>query len=172
MADSAVREFRKVSLIHFDGRKKYRSPHLALFVSRGHVLRTCRVNIEQLTRLSRSKRIDVSRTSRLSALGDGRGFLVDRTDSYECRDPNASDMCSDMVSLESHKESRHSHVLMPVLLSACAIPISMFFWIVNVVYSILWPDTANLTEGFVYTTYDFKCVREYSCLGIKIKKYI
>ncbi|KYN35320.1 Transmembrane protein 19 [Trachymyrmex septentrionalis] len=51
-----------------------------------------------------------------------------------------------MVSLGSHKESRHSHVLMPVLLSACAIPISMFFWIVNVVYSILWPDTVNLTE--------------------------
>ncbi|KAG5314881.1 TMM19 protein, partial [Pseudoatta argentina] len=68
-------------------------------------------------------------------------------------------VCSDMVSLGSYKESRHSHVFMPVLLSACAIPISMFFWIVNVVYSILWPDTVNSTEGFVYTTYDFKCVR-------------
>ncbi|KAG5330923.1 TMM19 protein, partial [Acromyrmex heyeri] len=56
-----------------------------------------------------------------------------------------------MVSLGSYKESRHSHVFMPVLLSACAIPISMFFWIVNVVYSILWPDTVNSTEvGFKY----------------------
>ncbi|XP_071557566.1 transmembrane protein 19 [Temnothorax nylanderi] len=53
------------------------------------------------------------------------------------------------MSLGSRKETRHSghsRVLMPVLLSACAIPISMLFWIVNVAYSILWPDTANSTE--------------------------
>ncbi|KAH0949612.1 hypothetical protein HN011_006047 [Eciton burchellii] len=36
---------------------------------------------------------------------------------------------------------------MPVLLSACAIPISMLFWIINVAYSILWPDGVNSTEG-------------------------
>ncbi|KAL0117308.1 hypothetical protein PUN28_010275 [Cardiocondyla obscurior] len=51
-----------------------------------------------------------------------------------------------MVSHGSRKESRHSRVLLPVLLSACAIPISMLFWIVNVAYSILWPDAANSAE--------------------------
>ncbi|XP_011697403.1 PREDICTED: transmembrane protein 19 [Wasmannia auropunctata] len=50
-----------------------------------------------------------------------------------------------MVSLGSRKESRHSRVLWPVILSACAIPISMLFWIVNVAYSIMWPDTADPT---------------------------
>lgn len=57
----------------------------------------------------------------------------------------------DMSSLGNHEETRHSHILMPVLLSACAIPISMLFWIINVVYSILWPDTRKFTEGFVYS---------------------
>ncbi|KAL6266245.1 hypothetical protein P5V15_003104 [Pogonomyrmex californicus] len=52
-----------------------------------------------------------------------------------------------MISLGSRKESRHSGVLVPVLLSACAIPISMLFWIVNVAYSILWPDTTDSAEG-------------------------
>ncbi|XP_011875396.1 PREDICTED: transmembrane protein 19 isoform X2 [Vollenhovia emeryi] len=52
-----------------------------------------------------------------------------------------------MISPGSRRDSRHSRVLMPVLLSACAIPISMLFWIVNVAYLILWPDaTANSTE--------------------------
>ncbi|XP_011159771.1 transmembrane protein 19 [Solenopsis invicta] len=51
-----------------------------------------------------------------------------------------------MLSFGSCKEYRHFRVLMPVLLSACAIPISMLFWIVNVTYSLLWPDTTNLTE--------------------------
>lgn len=55
----------------------------------------------------------------------------------------------DMGSHGSRKESRHSRMLMPVFLSTCAIPISMLFWIVNVAYSILWPDAADSTEGFV-----------------------
>jgi len=77
--------------------------------------------------------------------------LFSRTKSIglTCRNPSTFDVCSDMVSTGSSKESRHSRVLMPVLLSACAIPISMLFWIVNVTYSILWPDTANPAEGFV-----------------------
>lgn len=51
------------------------------------------------------------------------------------------------MSVENRKKDRHSYVLMPVLLSACAIPISMMFWIVNVAYSILWPDAENSIEG-------------------------
>ncbi|XP_043268690.1 transmembrane protein 19 isoform X2 [Venturia canescens] len=41
-----------------------------------------------------------------------------------------------------------SHVLLPVLLSAFAIPVSMLFWIVNVVYSILSPDSDYHAEGY------------------------
>ncbi|EFN79841.1 Transmembrane protein 19 [Harpegnathos saltator] len=37
---------------------------------------------------------------------------------------------------------------MPVLVSACAIPISMIFWIANVAYSILSPESLNSTEGY------------------------
>ncbi|XP_072751914.1 transmembrane protein 19 isoform X2 [Anoplolepis gracilipes] len=51
-----------------------------------------------------------------------------------------------MIFRGNREEARHSRVLMPVFLSACAIPISMLFWIVNVAYSILWPDTRNFTE--------------------------
>lgn len=47
-----------------------------------------------------------------------------------------------MVSIE-RQGNRRSHMLMPVLLSACAIPVSMAFWIVNVVYSILQPESKN-----------------------------
>ncbi|EZA58064.1 hypothetical protein DMN91_006310 [Ooceraea biroi] len=53
-----------------------------------------------------------------------------------------------MISLGNRKDSKRSHVLMPVVLSACAIPISMLFWIVNVTYSIIWPDTVNSTEEY------------------------
>lgn len=60
--------------------------------------------------------------------------------------------CSNMITCDSRKENRHSFVLMPVLMSACAIPISMLFWTVNVAYSILWP--AHSTEGFVYDRSD------------------
>ena len=38
------------------------------------------------------------------------------------------------------KENERSHVLVPVLLTACAIPISMLFWIVNVIYSTFHPN--------------------------------
>ncbi|KAL6427539.1 hypothetical protein ACFW04_008788 [Cataglyphis niger] len=51
-----------------------------------------------------------------------------------------------MIFFGNREEARHSRVLMPVFLGACAIPISMLFWIVNVAYSILWPDTRNFTE--------------------------
>lgn len=57
----------------------------------------------------------------------------------------------DMSPLGNHEEAGHSRVLMPVLLSACAIPISMLFWIINVAYSILWPDSRKFMEGFVYS---------------------
>ncbi|XP_034948006.1 transmembrane protein 19 [Chelonus insularis] len=39
-----------------------------------------------------------------------------------------------------------SHVLIPVLLSAFAIPLSMLFWIVNVIYSIIAPDSEYHSE--------------------------
>ncbi|XP_076766191.1 transmembrane protein 19 [Xylocopa sonorina] len=51
-----------------------------------------------------------------------------------------------MVSLKSN-ENKRSHVLMPVLLSACAIPISMMFWFINVVYSIFYSHSENHFEG-------------------------
>lgn len=51
--------------------------------------------------------------------------------------------------LKKQEDSR-SHVLMPVLLTACAIPVSMLFWIVNVAYSILQPDSrASFDEHLV-----------------------
>lgn len=43
-------------------------------------------------------------------------------------------------------EVKKSHVLLPVLLSAIAIPVSMLFWIINVVYSILTPEEDNHYE--------------------------
>jgi len=58
-------------------------------------------------------------------------------------------MSANKMFVGNYKKDLRSYVLMPVLLSACAIPISMLFWIVNVVYSILWPDE-NSTEGIVY----------------------
>ncbi|CAL1688070.1 unnamed protein product [Lasius platythorax] len=51
-----------------------------------------------------------------------------------------------MIFVGSPEQVRRYRVLMPVFLSACAIPISMLLWIVNVAYSILWPDTRNFTE--------------------------
>ncbi|XP_029160150.1 transmembrane protein 19 [Nylanderia fulva] len=51
-----------------------------------------------------------------------------------------------MISPGNREETRHSRVFMPVVLSACAIPISMVFWIVNVAYSILWSNSRNFTE--------------------------
>ncbi|XP_014467810.1 PREDICTED: transmembrane protein 19 [Dinoponera quadriceps] len=51
-----------------------------------------------------------------------------------------------MVDFE-HREGRSSYVL-PVLVSACALPISMLFWIVNVTYSTLSPESSNFTEGY------------------------
>ncbi|XP_063989898.1 transmembrane protein 19 [Diachasmimorpha longicaudata] len=44
--------------------------------------------------------------------------------------------------MASHDEpnSKQSHVLLPVLLSAFALPISMLFWIGNVVFSIFTPE--------------------------------
>ncbi|XP_076222706.1 transmembrane protein 19 isoform X1 [Nomia melanderi] len=46
-------------------------------------------------------------------------------------------------------ENQRSHVLMPVLLSACAIPISMLFWFVNVAYSTFHPDSDNHFEEYL-----------------------
>lgn len=51
-----------------------------------------------------------------------------------------------MVSL-TNKENQKSHVLIPVLLSVCAIPISMLFWLINVIYSVFYSDTKNHLEG-------------------------
>ncbi|XP_032674826.1 transmembrane protein 19 isoform X2 [Odontomachus brunneus] len=52
-----------------------------------------------------------------------------------------------MVSFGS-REERGSYMFMPVFICACAIPVSMLFWIVNVVYSILSPESLNSTEGY------------------------
>lgn len=38
-------------------------------------------------------------------------------------------------------------MLVPVLLSACAIPISMLFWMINVLYSIFYSNSENHFEG-------------------------
>lgn len=51
-----------------------------------------------------------------------------------------------MVNQEKN-ERKKSHVLLPVLLSAFAIPISMLFWIFNVVYSTLTPEADSHTES-------------------------
>lgn len=51
-----------------------------------------------------------------------------------------------MVSLKTD-EYQQSHLLMPVLLSACAIPISMLFWLINVMYSLFQSDAENRFEG-------------------------
>ncbi|XP_020279439.1 transmembrane protein 19-like [Pseudomyrmex gracilis] len=48
-----------------------------------------------------------------------------------------------MTSLTGNRNDQHSHVLVPVFVSFCTIPISMMFWIVNEDYSILWPDSKN-----------------------------
>ncbi|OAD58671.1 Transmembrane protein 19, partial [Eufriesea mexicana] len=50
-----------------------------------------------------------------------------------------------MASLTSNENSR-SHVLISVLVSACAIPISMLFWFLNVIYSIFYSDYDNHFE--------------------------
>ncbi|XP_050470001.1 transmembrane protein 19 isoform X4 [Bombus huntii] len=47
-----------------------------------------------------------------------------------------------MVSSTTDKNQR-SHVLVPVLLSACVIPISMVFWVINVAYSTFYSDSGN-----------------------------
>ncbi|XP_076244185.1 transmembrane protein 19 [Calliopsis andreniformis] len=52
-----------------------------------------------------------------------------------------------MISLRN-KKNEGSHVLVPVLVSACAIPISMLFWIVNVVYKTFHPDSENHYEEY------------------------
>lgn len=51
-----------------------------------------------------------------------------------------------MISPTSNK-NRRSHMLVPVLLSACAIPISMLFWMINVLYSIFYSNSENHFEG-------------------------
>ncbi|XP_003692221.1 transmembrane protein 19 isoform X1 [Apis florea] len=53
-----------------------------------------------------------------------------------------------MVSL-TNKENQKSHVLIPVLLSVCAIPISMLFWLINVIYSVFYSDTKNHLEEYL-----------------------
>ncbi|XP_006564459.1 transmembrane protein 19 isoform X2 [Apis mellifera] len=53
-----------------------------------------------------------------------------------------------MVSL-TNKENKKSHVLIPVLLSVCAIPISMLFWLINVIYSVFYSDTKNHLEEYL-----------------------
>ncbi|KAK9306722.1 hypothetical protein QLX08_002639 [Tetragonisca angustula] len=50
-----------------------------------------------------------------------------------------------MVSLTNDKNQR-SHVLLPVLLSACAIPISMMFWFINMIYSVFYSDSRSHFE--------------------------
>lgn len=45
-----------------------------------------------------------------------------------------------MVLLKNQENGR-SHVLMPVLLSACAIPVSMLLLTVNVLYSVFQPES-------------------------------
>ncbi|KOC60172.1 Transmembrane protein 19 [Habropoda laboriosa] len=47
------------------------------------------------------------------------------------------------MTLLKNNENQRSHVLMPVLLSACAIPISMLFWFINVIYSTFYSDSEN-----------------------------
>ncbi|CAK9799453.1 Transmembrane protein 19 [Anthophora quadrimaculata] len=47
-----------------------------------------------------------------------------------------------MVSLQNY-ENHRSHIIMPVFLSACAIPISMLFWFINVIYSTFYSDSKN-----------------------------
>ncbi|CAK9814483.1 Transmembrane protein 19 [Anthophora plagiata] len=47
-----------------------------------------------------------------------------------------------MVLLQNY-ENHRSHIIMPVLLSACAIPISMLFWFINVIYSTFYSDSRN-----------------------------
>lgn len=47
-----------------------------------------------------------------------------------------------MISIRNQENGR-SHVLMPVLLSACAIPVSMLFLTMNVLYSVFQPESRN-----------------------------
>ncbi|XP_076632657.1 transmembrane protein 19 [Colletes latitarsis] len=49
-----------------------------------------------------------------------------------------------MVSME--KENQRSCILLPVFLTACAIPISMLFWTINVIYTTFYSDTENHFE--------------------------
>ncbi|XP_012262920.1 transmembrane protein 19-like [Athalia rosae] len=41
-----------------------------------------------------------------------------------------------------------SKVLVPVLLCAFAIPVSMLFWIINLIYSVLTPDSEHNNDGY------------------------
>ncbi|XP_011499884.1 PREDICTED: transmembrane protein 19 isoform X2 [Ceratosolen solmsi marchali] len=46
-------------------------------------------------------------------------------------------------------EHRASPVLVPVLLSAIAIPLSMMFWTINVAYSFLSPSPQHQSDGYI-----------------------
>ncbi|XP_043264749.1 transmembrane protein 19 [Colletes gigas] len=48
--------------------------------------------------------------------------------------------------ISTKNENQRSGVLLPVFLTACAIPISMLFWTINVIYSTLYSDTENHFE--------------------------
>lgn len=48
---------------------------------------------------------------------------------------------------QGRNEVKKSQVLLPVLLSAIAIPVSMLFWIINVVYSNLTPEEDSHYES-------------------------
>ncbi|KAK0175140.1 hypothetical protein PV327_008917 [Microctonus hyperodae] len=48
--------------------------------------------------------------------------------------------------MRNYNDGNKSHVWLPVLLSAFAIPLSMLFWIINVIYSILTPDVEYNSE--------------------------
>ncbi|XP_033219619.1 transmembrane protein 19 [Belonocnema kinseyi] len=46
------------------------------------------------------------------------------------------------------EDRKSSHVLVPVLLTAFAIPVSMLFWIGNVVYAFFSPDSEHHHDGY------------------------
>ncbi|XP_012282479.1 transmembrane protein 19 isoform X2 [Orussus abietinus] len=50
--------------------------------------------------------------------------------------------------LTASEDDRRNSVLVPVLVSAFAIPVSMLFWIVNVTYSLLAPDSEYQADGY------------------------
>lgn len=57
--------------------------------------------------------------------------------------------------LLTNDQNQRSHVLLPVLLSACAIPISMMFWFINMIYSVFYSDSRNHFEGTLNTWLQF-----------------